>query len=95
MITHLESGSSFIRVTWTVPQHTDESSVSRYIVQAIDQNNPNNVLNCSDVTTNHCTIQGLQPNTTYLVRVQATNAAGHGVSTYEKIVTKEKGNSFR
>lgn len=88
---HLESGSSFIRVTWKAPINTGGKPVIGYLVQAIDENNPNNVLNCSDVTNNRCTIHGLQPNTTYLVRVQATNAVGYGFSAHEKVVTKDKG----
>ncbi|CAH3158834.1 unnamed protein product, partial [Pocillopora meandrina] len=91
ILTHLECGSSFIRVSWKVLSQEEGSFVISYVAQAIDQDNPRNVFNCSDITINHCIIKGLQPNTTYLVRVYSTNVAGHGVSEYERITTKGEG----
>ncbi|XP_078379831.1 hemicentin-2-like isoform X2 [Oculina patagonica] len=93
VITHLEFGSSFIRVTWKAPASNIGEPATSYIVQAVDEKNPNNVFNCSDVTHNSCTIYGLEPETTYLVRIQATNVEGHSFSAHEKVVTKYKGYS--
>lgn len=94
VIMHLESGSSFIRVTWKDTKSIRGEPVMNYLVQAIDDKNPYNVLNCSDVTNNSCTIYGLEPDTTYLVRLQATNAEGYSFSAHEKVVTKYKGKPF-
>ena len=68
-----------------------------YLVQAIEKGNPNKVLNCSDVTysTFRCTIHGLQPNTTYVVRVHAISAEGLGSATHESIITKYKGKQLK
>lgn len=90
----MQTGSSFIRVSWKAPLNKKRKPVIGYLVQAIDDSNPNNVINCSDVANNSCTIYGLKPDTTYVVRVQATNAVGYGFSAYEKVVTKDKGKSF-
>lgn len=93
IITNLESGSSFIHVTWQPPKNAGGIPVTGYLVQAIDKNNPNKVLNCPDVTTSifSCTINGLQANTTYVVRVKAIGIPGYYFSAHEKIITKHKG----
>lgn len=94
IITHLEIGSSFIRVSWKAPLNSVRKPVIGYLVQAVDDNNPNNGINCSDVANNSCTIYGLKPDTSYQVRVQATNAVGYGFSAYEKVVTKDEDDAF-
>ena len=96
IITKLESGSSFIHVTWKPPKNPCGIPVTGYFVQAIDVNNPNNVLNCSDIITSifRCTIYGVQPNTTYAVRVLAVGSAGYGFLTQEKLTTKYEGKLF-
>ena len=93
VITHLETGSSFIQLSWKAPLNTARKPVIGYLVQAIDDNNPSNVMNCSDVENNTCTIYGLKPETSYRVQVQATNAVGYSFPAYEKVVTKNQGNS--
>ena len=91
---HLKTGSSFIRVFWKAPLNTVRKPVIGYLVQTIDDNNRNNVINSSNVANNSCTIYRLKPDTSYQVRVRATNTVGYGFSAYEKIVTKDKGSSF-
>ena len=65
-----------------------------YLVQTIDDNNRNNVINSCNVANNNCTINRLKPDTSYQVRVRATNTVGYGFSAYEKVVIKDKGSSF-
>ncbi|KAF6715157.1 Receptor-type tyrosine-protein phosphatase F [Oryzias melastigma] len=70
-------GSSSARLTWEPPPTADRNGrIVRYVIVYRDINSPNNSSNSTTET--QMTLQGLQPETTYDIRVQAFTSKGGG-----------------
>ena len=63
-------------ISWTAPTNNGGSAITGYSVQVAPAIGSWSSTNCTNVLTNPCTVTGLSDGTTYVFRVDATNAIG-------------------